>query len=107
MGMTTVRSAPARTFRDLGVWRKAHELVLAIYELTATFPKYELYGLASQMRKAAVSVPANIAEGFRKRTNIDKLLERLEEVSRLLHASASGLLTTDYFLEPLWHYSSK
>jgi four helix bundle protein len=50
-------------FQDLRVWRKAHELTLRVYRLTAEFPKYELYGLTSQLRRAAASVPANIAEG--------------------------------------------
>jgi hypothetical protein len=52
----------ARSFRDLLVWRKAHEFVLAVYAFTAVFPKTETYGLSLQMRRAAVSVPANIAE---------------------------------------------
>jgi hypothetical protein len=61
--------AAAQTFQDLVVWRKAHELVLAVYSFTAGFPKEERYGLTLQMRRA-VSVPANIAEGFRRRGNI-------------------------------------
>jgi four helix bundle protein len=65
--------APAKTFRDLVVWRKAHEFVLAVYECTAGFPKQEIYGLSIQMRRAAVSVAANVAEGFRKRGRADKL----------------------------------
>src|SRR5205809_7957974 len=64
--------AAARTFQDLVVWRKAHELVLATYALTAAFPKQETYGLSLQMRRAAVSIPANIAEGFRRRGKADK-----------------------------------
>jgi four helix bundle protein len=63
---------PARKFEDLLVWQKAHELVLEAYRLTEAFPKHELYGLTSQLRRAAVSVPANIAEGFRKRGKRDK-----------------------------------
>ena len=63
---------PARTFQDLVVWRKAHELVLAVYSFTGVFPKQETYGLALQMRRAAVSVPANIVEGFRRRGKADK-----------------------------------
>ena len=63
---------PAARFEDLIVWQKSHQLVLSIYRLTATFPKYELYGLVQQMRRAAVSVPANIAEGFKKRGRSDK-----------------------------------
>ena len=64
--------APARTFRDLLVWQRAHQFVLAAYQYSAGFPKSEVYGLASQLRRAAVSVPANIAEGFRKRNRPDK-----------------------------------
>ena len=62
----------ARSFRDLLVWRKAHEFVLAVYTFTAGFPKQETYGLALQMRRAAVSIPANIAEGFRRRGRAEK-----------------------------------
>jgi len=65
-------SRPARTFQDLLVWRKAHRFVLDIYALTAAFPKQETYGLSLQMRRAAVSIPANIAEGFRRRGKADK-----------------------------------
>ena len=63
----------AQTFEDLIVWQKAHQLVLAVYRLSRTFPKSEIYGLTSQFRRAAVSVAANIAEGFRKRGKADKL----------------------------------
>jgi four helix bundle protein len=63
----------SRTFEDLAVWRKAHALVLLVYRVTSGFPDTERYGLVSQMRRAAVSVPANIAEGFRKRSSPDKL----------------------------------
>ena len=62
----------ARSFRDLLVWRKAHALVLAVYAFTAAFPRQETYGLALQMRRAAVSIPANIAEGFRRRSKAEK-----------------------------------
>ncbi len=72
MALQAVRP-PARTFRDLVVWRKAHAYVLGVYELTAGYPKQETYGLASQMRRAAISVAANIAEGFRKRGKADKV----------------------------------
>jgi four helix bundle protein len=64
--------APARSFEDLVVWRKAHDFVLGTYKLTAAFPKHETYGLLSQMRRAATSIAANIAEGFRKRGKADK-----------------------------------
>ena len=63
---------PAKSFEDLVVWRKAHKFVLEVYKLTAVFPKQETYGLSSQMRRAAASIAANIAEGFRKRGKADK-----------------------------------
>jgi four helix bundle protein len=62
----------ARSFRDPLVWRKAHQLALAVYAFTAGFPRQETYGLTLQMRRAAISVPANIAEGFRRRGKPDK-----------------------------------
>ena len=62
----------ARTFRDLLVWQKAHQFVLGVYSFTAAFPKQETYALSLQMRRAAVSIPANIAEGFRRRGKADR-----------------------------------
>jgi four helix bundle protein len=58
-----------KSFRDLTVWEKAHALVLACYEATASFPKNELFGLVSQIRRCSSSVPANIAEGCGRRGN--------------------------------------
>ena len=52
-----------KDFRKLNVWQKAHQLVLQIYKSTKNYPKGELYGLTSQIRRSAVSIPANIAEG--------------------------------------------
>ncbi|KKR53420.1 MAG: S23 ribosomal protein family protein [Parcubacteria group bacterium GW2011_GWA1_40_21] len=52
-----------KSHKDLTVWQKAMDLVVAIYELTEKFPKTEIYGLVSQMRRAAISIPSNIAEG--------------------------------------------
>lgn len=63
----------AQTFQDVILWQKAHAFVLEIYKTTATFPKHELFGLTPQFRRAAVSVPANFAEGFKKRGKADKL----------------------------------
>ncbi|MDD5568284.1 MAG: four helix bundle protein [Candidatus Omnitrophica bacterium] len=62
-----------RDFEDLNVWKKSHELVLEVYRLTKDFPAEEKFGLVSQMRRAAVSVPANIAEGFKRRGTRDKI----------------------------------
>jgi four helix bundle protein len=52
-----------RDFRALKVWEKAHRLTLAVYKATSTFPQHEMFGLTSQLRRASVSIPANIAEG--------------------------------------------
>lgn len=62
-----------QSFEDLSVWKKGHELVLDIYRLTGELPADEKFGLVSQMRRAAVSAAANIAEGFRRRGFRDKL----------------------------------
>jgi four helix bundle protein len=58
-----------KDFRELKVWQKAHRLTLAIYKVTKTFPKEELYGLTTQMRRSSASVAANIAEGCGRRTD--------------------------------------
>ncbi len=63
---------PAKTFQDLEVWKNSHAFVLEVYRLTAAFPAEERFGLNSQFRRAAVSIAANIAEGFRKYTSGDK-----------------------------------
>ena len=58
-----------KNYKDLKVWQKSYELCLVIYRITAKFPKEELYGLTSQIRRSVVSIPSNIAEGYgRKRT---------------------------------------
>lgn len=69
--------------RDLIVWQKAKSLAVVVYELTEKFPKEEMYGLTSQMRRAAVSIPSNIAEGRRRGG-------KKESVQFLLVAFASG-----------------
>ncbi len=60
-------------FTDLEVWKEAHRLVLRVYEITKKFPDDEKFGLISQMRRAAVSIPANLAEGFKRRGLQDKI----------------------------------
>ncbi len=62
-----------KSFKDLKVWQRSHELVLEIYKFTQHLPDEERFGLVSQMRRAAVSVAANIAEGFKKRGRRDKV----------------------------------
>jgi four helix bundle protein len=81
---------PAKTFEDLNAWRRSHEFVLEVYRLTESFPKSELYGLTSQLRRAAVSIPANIAEGFKKTGKLDKL--------RFLNTSQGSLEECRYYL---------
>src|SRR5712692_11704731 len=87
--LSSPRSA-ARSFRDLRVWRRAHELVRAVYRLTASFPEREKFGLTHQMRRAAVSVPANIAEGFGKRSPAEK--------ARFLNIAQGSLEECRYYL---------
>ncbi len=81
---------PARTFEDLIVWRKAHQFVLAVYGLTATYPESETYGLSIQMRRAAMSIPANVAEGFRKRGRADK--------ARFMNMAEGSIEESRYYL---------
>jgi four helix bundle protein len=60
-----------KNFRDLDVWKLGKEIVLGVYQLTKRFPQDELYGLVAQMRRAAVSIVANIAEGFNRKHNAE------------------------------------
>lgn len=62
-----------RSFEDLVAWQKAHEFVVCVYRATATFHQNESFGLTSQFRRAAVSIAANIAEGYKKISKADKL----------------------------------
>jgi four helix bundle protein len=80
----------AETFADLIVWQKSHALVLDVYRMTSQFPTHEIYGLSAQLRRAAISVPANIAEGFKKRGRADKL--------RYLNIAQGSLEETRYYL---------
>jgi four helix bundle protein len=81
---------PAKSFEDLVVWQKAHQLVLSVYRFTENFPGKELYGLTSQLRRAAVSIPANVAEGFKKRGKADKV--------RYLNIAQGSLEECRYYL---------
>ncbi len=112
-------------FREIVVWQKSHQLVMDIYQVTKYFPKEEIYGLTSQMRRASSPVPANIVEGFTResikeqkrfyeiadgslaelkyflilsfdlgclnRSVFEKLLQKAEEVGRLLYGWKSGV----------------
>ena len=63
---------PAKSFQDLEAWKAAHQFVMGVSKKTEEFPNEEKFGLTSQIRRAAVSIPANIAEGFSKRGKKDK-----------------------------------
>ena len=122
-----MKRKPAKSFQDLIVWQKAHQFVLSVYRASENFPNKEMYGLTSQFRRAAVSIPANIAEGFRKKGKPDKfrfmniaqgtleecryylilaqdleyldtseMMRQLEEVSKMLNAYATSILTPDF-----------
>ncbi|MDQ1638197.1 MAG: hypothetical protein QOF62_1536 [Pyrinomonadaceae bacterium] len=81
---------PARNFQDLIVWQKAHQFVLSVYRLSKAFPREEIYGLTSQFRRAAISVAANVAEGFKKRGRADKV--------RFMNVAEGSLEECRYYL---------
>ncbi len=78
-----------RDYRKLTVWQKSHELTLAIYKATIKFPKEEVYGLTSQARRAAVSVPANIAEGCGRQTE--------KELARFFQIAVGSASEVEYY----------
>ena len=79
-----------RDFRTLQVWDKAHQLTLAVYKATVTFPQTELYGLTSQTRRASTSIPANIAEGCGRDTEA--------ELARFMHIASGSASELEYHL---------
>lgn len=79
-----------KNLRELNVWQKAHSLTLEVYRSTAKFPKEELYALTSQMRRAAASIPANIAEGCVRGSDAD--------FGRILHIAMGSACELEYHL---------
>jgi four helix bundle protein len=79
-----------RNFKELKVWQKAHQWVLEIYRVTASFPLEERYGLVSQLRRSAASVPANIAEGRGRKSE--------REFARYLDIAAGSASETEYHI---------
>jgi len=77
-------------FTDLLVWQRSHKLVLEVYRLTVGLPPEERFGLASQLRRAAASVPTNIAEGSKRQSN--------PEYARFLNVAEGSLAETEYLL---------
>ena len=96
-----------RTHKNLIVWQKSIDLVKNVYRITQTFPKEEIYGLTSQMRRAAVSISANIAEGYGRRTDKELLhflyisLGSASELETLLIISRELLLINNENFESL------
>lgn len=84
------RREAAKSFQDLIVWQKAHEFVLGVYKMSQKFPGEERFGLTSQLRRAAVSIPANIAEGFSKKSKTEK--------ARFLNIAEGSLGECRYYL---------
>ncbi len=80
----------SKSFSDLIVWQKAHQFVLKVYTYSQKFPKEEMFGLTSQFRRAAVSIAANISEGFAKRSKADKL--------RIFNIAQGSLEECRYFI---------
>src|SRR4029078_3618046 len=79
-----------QTFKELLVWQKAHEFVLGVYKYTNSFPKTELYSLTSQFKRAAISVAAKIAEGYKKKGKADK--------ARLMNIAQGSVEECQYYL---------
>ncbi len=79
-----------KDFKKLQVWQKSHRLTLAVYKATATFPKAELYGLTSQVRRASASIPANIAEGCGRNGDA--------ELARFCHIAMGSASELEYHL---------
>jgi four helix bundle protein len=79
-----------QTFKQLLVWQKAHQVVLAVYKYTHSFPKTELYALTSQFKRAAISIAANIAEGYKKKGKADK--------ARLMNITQGSIEECQYYL---------
>jgi len=79
-----------RNYKNLGVWQNADDLTVQIYKITQQFPNKEMYGITSQIRRSAYSVPANIAEGAGRESNADYL--------RFLSMARGSLAETEYFL---------
>jgi four helix bundle protein len=90
-----------RNYKDLKVWQKAYQLCLQIYKLTKAFPKEEMYGLTSQLRRAAVSIPSNVAEGYGRRTKGEYVQALYIAYGSICELETQILLSGDLdYLEP-------
>lgn len=94
-----------RDFTDLNAWKKGHELVLTIYQITRDFPREEQFGLSNQMRRAAVSITSNIAEGFCRRSHKEKAYFYLTALGSLNELLNQLLIAKDVKYIPAQQYS--
>jgi len=79
------------TYKDLKVWQKGDALALQVYKITRAFPRDEIYGLTSQLRRAALSVPTNIVEGYARKGD--------KELARFVNIALGSLAETEYLLD--------
>ena len=77
-------------YKELKVWQKADELAIEVYKLTKSFPRDEIYGLTSQLRRAALSIPTNIVEGYARKGD--------KELARFINISIGSMAETEYLL---------
>ncbi len=102
-----------RNFRDLSAWEEAHRLVLVVYKITRRFPSTEIYGLTAQLKRAAISVTSNIAEGFSRFYYKDKnrfyynARGSLSEIQSQLIVAKDLKFVTDEEFKNIWSQSEK
>ena len=84
-----------KSFTDLNAWKESHSLVISIYQVTKSFPREELFGLTSQMRRSAISITSNIAEGFSRRSNKEKAQFYFVSLASLTELQSQMLVARD------------
>ena len=93
--MDTINKSKIKSFTDLNTWKEGHKLVLMIYEITKKFPKDEIFGLISQMKRAVISITSNIAEGFGRQSYKEKIQFYLISRSSLIELQNQLLIAKD------------
>jgi len=93
--MDTINKSKIKSFTDLNAWKEGHKLVLMIYEITKKFPKDEIFGLISQMKRAVISITSNIAEGFGRQSYKEKIQFYLISRSSLIELQNQLLIAKD------------